>query len=160
METDTFYFFYKHQFGQWAFRSIVDSNGIVYSCCEQYMMFHKAMLFKDTQAAEDIMLADYPADQQRIGRKVKGFDQETWDENKALIVFQGNLLKFTQHQDLRERLLKTGDKILVEASPVDRVWGVGLDADDYRILDPMKWRGQNLLGKVLMQVRYWIDMGL
>jgi len=94
-----------------------------------------------------------PAQQKQLGRAVNNFDSALWNQHKFGIVWSGNYLKFSQHEDLRRRLLSTGDKIIVEASPVDRVWGIGLAAQDERILDPTNWRGQNLLGKVLMSVR-------
>jgi ribA/ribD-fused uncharacterized protein len=152
-ETALFYFFLQHQFGQWTLRDMLDTEGRRYNCCEQYMMFHKASLFGDRDSAEKIMQQSDPARQKQLGRAVKGFDSALWNQHKFGIVWSGNYLKFSQHDDLRRRLLSTGDKMIVEASPFDRVWGVGLAAQDDRILDPANWRGQNLLGKVLMSVR-------
>ena len=152
-ETETFYFFWKHQFGQWTIREMVDPEGLRYNCCEQYMMFKKAQLFKDAIAAEKILGEVQPALQKKLGREVQGYSSAVWDEQKFGIVWYGNYLKFSQHADLRARLLATGEKILVEASPHDLIWGVGFEADDDQILQPGNWRGQNLLGKVLMSVR-------
>ena len=153
MENETHYFFWKHQFGQWTMRDMEDSDGTEYNCCEQYMMAQKARLFRDEQSFKSIMQEADPRKQQEFGRLVANYDQETWDRNREEIVYRGNLLKFFQHQDLRERLYVTSPKILVEASPYDTVWGVGLSAKDPLILDEKNWRGQNLLGKVLMRVR-------
>ncbi|MBC8478732.1 NADAR family protein [bacterium] len=152
-ETEQFYFFYEHQFGQWTQRQMTDPDGIGYNCCEQYMMFKKACLFQDSDSADRILNEVVPARQKELGRQVKGYQPDLWNQHKFGIVWYGNYLKFSQHADLRKRLLATGEKTLAEASPLDRVWGVGLAADDERILDTANWTGQNLLGKALMSVR-------
>jgi len=152
-ETDQFYFFHEHQFGQWTLRDIQDPDGKLYNCCEQYMMIKKACLFNDFATAEKIHNEARPAQQKQLGREVRNFQTDLWNQHKFGIVWYANYLKFMQHEDLHQRLLATGDKIIAEASPVDRIWGVGLSADDDRILDPANWTGQNLLGKVLMSVR-------
>lgn len=123
---------------------------------EQWMMYHKALLFEDHRIAEQIMNprnAKNPATIKALGRQVTGFNGIQWDQHKEQIVFQGNLAKFSQHPELAKQLLATGDKILVEASPYDRVWGIGLAQEDPRCQDPAQWRGLNLLGKALMAVR-------
>lgn len=152
-ETNKYYFFWKHQFGQWSKREIVDEQGTTYNCCEQYMMAQKAKLFKDKRSYFLIMTEERPRQQQELGRFILNFNQKIWDKNKEKIVFEGNLLKFYQHKDLKEKLIATFPKILVEASPFDLIWGVGLEAEDDLILDEKNWKGQNLLGKVLMKVR-------
>ncbi len=152
-ETEKYYFFYEHQFGQWTKRDIIDPDGVTYNCCEQYMMVKKARLFNDITMAEKILQEPSPYQQQKMGREISGYQQALWDRNKYGIIWFGNYLKFTQHVDLKERLLATGNKILAEASPVDKVWGIGLAADDDHILDETNWTGQNLLGKALMSVR-------
>lgn len=152
-ETENFYFFWKHQFGQWTLRDIVDPEGVKYNCCEQYMMYKKAQLFSDIETAKKILHELEPHNQQNLGREIKNFNSSLWDRNKVGIVWYGNFLKFTQHQDLKERLLATGEKILAEASPYDLIWGVGYRDDDDAILDINNWKGNNLLGKVLMSVR-------
>ncbi len=156
-ETEKFYFFWKHQFGQWTLREMVDPDGIKYNCCEQYMMYKKALLFCDQDSANRILNETKPANQQKLGRIVKGYKQELWDQNKFGIVWYGNFLKFSQHKDLRDRLLATKGKILAEASPYDLVWGVGYSAEDDAILNPDNWTGRNLLGEVLMSVRNAMD---
>ena len=153
-ESETHFFFYRHEFGQWTKRVITDRHGLTYNCCEQYMMFQKAMLFRDEVTAEKIMTEPNPRLQQRYGREVRDFSIPVWEQHRFQIVLEGNLYKFNQHQDLQALLLATGDKVLVEGSPVDRIWGVGLGCDDDEILDPSNWKGQNLLGKVLMSVRF------
>ncbi|MFK7935018.1 MAG: NADAR family protein [Saprospiraceae bacterium] len=152
-ETDKFYLFWKHQFGQWTLRDIQDTDGKVFNCCEQYMMYKKAELFKDKEIAEKILTENDPSSQQKLGREIKGFIPEIWDANKIGIVWYGNYLKFTQHEDLKKRLLATGNRIMAEASPYDLVWGIGFRAKNDLALDQKNWRGQNLLGKTLMLVR-------
>lgn len=152
-ETEKLYLFWEHQFGQWTKRDMVDLDGTVYNCCEQFMMAKKARLFGDRQTYERIMATDSPKEQQQLGREVANFDATVWDRNKFAIAWMANYLKFSQHPDLKERLLNTGNKILAEASPVDLVWGIGFAAKDDEALDPAQWRGQNLLGEALMSVR-------
>lgn len=154
-ETDKYYFFWKHEFGQWTLRDIVDEGGVLYNCCEQYMMANKALLFEDFEMSERIMNEMNPREQQLLGREVRNYDQGIWDLNKEEIVCSGNLLKFSQHDDLRLRLIRTYPKILAEASS-DKIWGVGLFASDDRILDEKNWTGKSLLGKNLMRVRDYL----
>lgn len=122
-------------------------------CCEQYMHAKKARLFGDADMAGRIMLSTSPHEHKMMGAAVKGFDGETWDRHKFAIVHAGNVAKFSQNAGLRRRLLDTGDAILAEANPKDFIWGIGLAVDDPAAQDPANWQGQNLLGKVLMQVR-------
>ncbi len=150
---DKFYFFWKHQFGQWTLRDMQDKEGIVYNCCEQYMMAQKARLFGDMTAFEKIMVEKNPEEQQKLGRTVERYNENIWVGNREIIVYDGNTLKFTQHEDLGKRLIATHPAILVEASPYDLVWGVGLSAKDPSILDEKNWKGLNLLGNALMRVR-------
>ncbi len=152
-ETDKYYLFWKHQFGQWTLRDMTDADGTVYNCCEQYMMYKKAQLFNDVEMADKILAEKDPFNHQKLGRQIKGFDADKWDRNKIGIVWYANYLKFSQHEDLRERLLATGDKIMAEASPYDLIWGIGFKATDDLALDEDNWKGQNLLGKVMMSVR-------
>lgn len=157
-ETNDYYLFWKHEFGQWAKRTIVDVGGAEYNCCEQFMMAHKAKLFNDPETLAKIMDSDSPKEQQHLGRKVKGFNSTLWNENKVRIVFGANFLKFTQHEDLKNRLLATQDKTLAEASPDDLVWGIGFAAEAPEALHANKWKGQNLLGEVLMAVRAHLQL--
>lgn len=152
-ETDKFYFFWQHQFGQWTKRDMVDVDGTIYNCCEQYMMAKKAELFNDHATLEKIMATDSPKLQQALGREVENFEPQKWDQHKYGIVWYANYLKFTQHDDLADRLLNTGNRILAEASPYDLVWGIGFEAEDPLALEMANWKGQNLLGKVLMSIR-------
>ena len=128
-------------------------EGREYVCAEQYMHAEKARLFGDDTMAARIMRSDSPHEHKMMGARVTGFDSETWDARKVAIVTAGNLAKFEQNAGLRRRLLDTGDAILAEANPKDFIWGIGLAIEDPAAQDPANWQGQNLLGKVLMQVR-------
>ena len=124
-----------------------------YLCMEQYMMAGKAHLFGDEEIRKEILECSDPKQIKALGRKVRGFEQKVWDKFKYAIVLLGNWHKFSQNRDLREFLLSTGDSVLVEASPYDAIWGIRLAASSPEAQDPMKWRGQNLLGFALMEVR-------
>lgn len=115
-------------------------------------MWNKAILFDSNDIAEQILQTSDPKKQKALGRKVRNFDEKKWDERKLDIVIKGNILKFTQNEKLKNELL-SHSKILVEASPYDKIWGVGLHFDDDAILDEKKWQGENLLGIALMEVR-------
>jgi ribA/ribD-fused uncharacterized protein len=128
-------------------------DGHVYASAEHYMMAHKAWLFGDVPAAAEILAADHPGAAKAAGRAVRDFDEARWNEHRFGIVVRGNLAKFGQHPELREFLIGTRERVLVEASPVDRVWGIGLTADDERAASPATWRGPNLLGFALMAAR-------
>lgn len=158
-----------------------EKNGITFFSSEQFMMYQKCVFFGDT-ATEKLVLAknDDPLaksfisgkiDAQTIlksswqewntlqssvkglGRKVKPYDNEKWGQNRFRLVAEGVLAKFQQNEDLRKYLLNTGNDILVEASPTDEIWGIGLSESDAKVTPPERWKGQNLLGKVLMDVR-------
>lgn len=128
-------------------------DSMKYTSAEQYMMAEKARLFGDEKIRAEILRTSDPRKCKALGRKVKNFDKAVWDKKKEDIVRNGNFEKFMQNDALRNFLLSTGDKVLVEASPTDRVWGIGLGKNNPDALDPKKWRGQNLLGFILMAVR-------
>lgn len=117
------------------------------------MMAGKAKLFDDQEVFKEILTAETPNQAKSLGRKVKNFDPKIWDEHKYEIVKQGNLLKFSQNEKFKEFLLSTNDKILVEASPYDTIWGIGMLETDPRAENPQQWNGENLLGFALMEVR-------
>ena len=117
------------------------------------MMAAKARLFGDEESLLQILESSDPKAAKALGRKVKNFDSSVWDENARRLVTEGNIAKFSQNSHLQEFLLGTGDTVLVEASPYDRIWGIGLKADDERSKNPATWQGQNLLGFALMDVR-------
>ncbi|MFG3707044.1 NADAR family protein [Micromonospora sp. NPDC047670] len=128
-------------------------GGRTYATAEHWMMWHKAMLFGDPDIAGQILAAGHPHRAKALGRHVRGFDEATWAARRYDIVVAGSVAKFGQHDELRAFLLATGRRVLVEASPVDRVWGIGLAADDPRAEDPRAWPGANLLGFALMDAR-------
>ena len=131
-----------------------------YRTAEHYMMAEKALLFNDFEACHKILNEKHPRDVQKEGRLISNFDQAKWDEHKEEIVYQGNYAKFSQHSDLRRKLLNTGVTVLVEASPHDSIWGIGLDEATAKEMNPDSWPGLNLLGKVLMKVRRQIRLDM
>lgn len=135
------------------YRSPFSSDGVQYNCVEKYMMHQKAVLMNDSETAQLILQTNDPRKMKALGRKVRGWDQDLWDEHKADIATRGCRAKFTQNDDLAEMLLATGTKTLVEAAHYDKVWGIGLRATDPLATKPDQWPGQNILGKCLMQVR-------
>ena len=129
-------------------------NGETYASAEHFMMAAKALLFGDAETADRIRQAPHPEAAKALGREVSGFDEQLWAQRRFDFVVTGNLAKFGQHPDLRDFLLTTGSRVLVEASPVDRIWGIGLAADHQHAVSPEHWRGLNLLGFALMEVRH------
>lgn len=142
----------KTCFSQWYPSSFI-VEGKDYKFAEQFMMAKKAEVFGDTAVIARILTSSDPRAIKQLGREVRNFDPAVWDRHKFEIVVQGNLAKFSQNADLRDFLLSTGEKILVEASPYDRIWGIGLDERSADAVDPRRWRGGNLLGFALMKVR-------
>lgn len=127
-------------------------DGKVYTCSEQYMMEQKALLFGDTETAEKIMNEEDPAEMQRLGRNASGLVPVVWDAYKQLIVYKALKAKFSQNYDLRAKLLATGHARLAECSRSDKIWGIGMHAGDLGADDPVRWKGQNLLGFTLEAV--------
>lgn len=128
-------------------------DGVGYATAEHWMMAGKARLFEDPEAERRAIAAGHPKQAKDAGRKVRGFDEETWRRHRFDLVVEGSVHKFGQHPALRKYLLGTHSRVLVEASPLDRIWGIGLAADDDRAADPARWRGLNLLGFALMEAR-------
>lgn len=128
-------------------------DGHRYATAEHYMMWHKAQLFGDAATADRILAVRHPNEAKTLGRQVRGFDEGRWVADRFDIVVAGSAAKFGQNDDLRAFLLGTGERVLVEASPVDRVWGIGMTSDDPRATRPAEWRGPNLLGFALMRAR-------
>jgi ribA/ribD-fused uncharacterized protein len=179
-----FLFFYGHakapdgrgSFSQW-FPSPFTVDGNLFQTAEHWMMFSKAKLFGDIAACADVLATDDPYVAKSIGRQVRGFDQAMWDEHCFELVVQGNMHKFQANQEIKSFLRGTGSKVLVEASPFDRIWGIGLShpscqaktwrgnkLDDLEgnesngglvvdLEDVRKWKGLNYLGFALMEVR-------
>jgi ribA/ribD-fused uncharacterized protein len=138
-------------FSQWYRVSFVE-DGIVYSSSEQYMMYKKAKLFGDERSANEILATPDPKRAKAIGRAIANFDERVWEQNRARIVEQGNYLKFSQNPVLKELIRSfPADTIFVEASPYDRVWGIGFSADT-ALPNKERW-GANLLGRILGYVK-------
>ncbi|MFY1048116.1 NADAR family protein [Chryseobacterium sp. GP-SGM7] len=127
----------KAYFSQW-FPFVFEENGITYKTAEHYMMAGKAKLFNDNETFEEILKSETPNQAKKLGRKVKNFDPQFWNEHKYEIVKQGNLLKFSENDKFKQFLLSTEDKILVEASPYDTIWGIGMSELDKRAENPLQ----------------------
>lgn len=149
---EQFTFFWSGPFSQWH-PSPFTLEGLPYGCAEQWMMAEKARLFGDSETAALIMANADPATQKRLGRAVRGFDNAVWLAKAPEIVLKGSLAKYGQNPDLKAILLATAGTTLVEASPHDRLWGIGLTATDPRAADRATWLGKNWLGAVLTRVR-------
>lgn len=157
-----FVFFWGHEdrsngltkvcLSQWFPCSFV-VDGQYYNCAEQYMMAEKARIFGDEEVREQILAEYNQMTIKKLGRKVRGYDDEVWKRERFEVVVKGNIAKFSQNEKLMEFLLDTGDRVLVEASPKDNVWGIGLEESSPDACNPGKWVGTNLLGFALMEVR-------
>lgn len=142
----------KSCFSQW-YPAAFEIGGIHYPTAEHFMMAEKARLFNDPVMEEKILTTKNPALAKKYGRLVEGYNDQTWKQHCFDTVARGNIAKFSQNNDLGNFLKKTGTRVIVEASPVDQVWGIGLDEKSKFAGKPDQWRGLNLLGFVLMQVR-------
>lgn len=158
-----FVFFWGHQpnkdgsigkscFSQW-WESEFTVDGITYKTAEHYMMAEKARLFGDESILQKILDCKSPAAAKKLGRQVKGFQNDVWEKERFEIVKKANYYKFSQKEELKQFLLQTKNRILVEASPVDKIWGIGMAVDNEHIENPKEWKGLNLLGFALMEVR-------
>jgi len=155
--TDKYVFFWNGIYSQW-YVAPMKIDGVEYNCCEQYMMHQKALTFGDLEIADEILLETNPREQKKYGRRIKNFDKTIWDKVCLSIVYKGNFYKFIQNEDLKEQLLKTGTKILVEASPLDNIWGIGMSENDSGVENPMNWKGLNLLGQAITLVKQEIQL--
>lgn len=151
-ENETGVYFKSQYPSQWYISPFI-VEGDNYNCCEQYMMAKKADFFKDEKTKVLIMNATEPKEHKSLGRQVKNFDENEWNKVADEIVFQANLAKFSQNPQLKQKLLETKDKIFVECSPYDKIWGNGLNITDTLNTHPDKWLGTNKLGKAIMKVR-------
>lgn len=162
-ETLKYLFFWGHRpswdgaitktcLSQW-FESPFECDGIRYSTAEQFMMAEKARLFKDALSLQHILKSHNPGAIKKLGREVLGFDEDAWNEARLDIVVRGNMAKFSQNLALQQFLINTGDRVLAEASPTDKIWGIGMSETDPGVENPNLWKGLNLLGFALMEVR-------
>lgn len=163
-QIDSYLFFWGHTprikngqlhktcLSQW-WEGVFEVEGVLYKSAEHWMMAQKAKVFEDEAMYQKIIEAKSPAEAKKLGRKVKNFDFDTWEKVRYEIVKEGNLHKFGQSRKLKEYLLNTGSTVLVETSPFDAIWGIGLTQDAPNIENPNTWLGSNLLGFALMEVR-------
>ena len=154
--TDTHYYFWNTIYSQWYKSNrktyLFEEDGIKFYSAEHYMMHHKALTFNDLVSAKVVLQKTSPRDVKAIGRAIKNYDDNVWSAKRYDVVLKGNILKFSQNEELLEDLKKYKDKIFVEASPEDKIWGIGLHYEDDRVLDEKLCEGQNLLGKVINDV--------
>ena len=157
--TEAFTFFWDGPFSQW-YPCTFRLEGVNYNCAEQYMMAEKARYFADEEALTAILRTSHPREQKEIGRSIRGFETSEWEHLEGNehpfcwnVVYRGNVAKFSQNQKLLSKLQTTQGTTLVEASPVDSIWGIGLASDDPRAYDRSSWQGRNWLGEVLTAVR-------
>ena len=147
-------YFWGGIFSQWVKCNIVDHElGVTLNSTEQGMMLYKAKHFNDDEAYNTILKLKDPRKQKAVGRQVKNFDEKSWSDVSYDIVTKLNYLKFSQNAAWKELLILTGDSEIVEASPYDKIWGVGLSENDEQIYDKGNWDGENLLGKAIMEAR-------
>jgi len=149
---DKYTFFWNGPFSQW-YESHFELDDMKFNCCEQYMMYKKAMLFNDTGIASLIMATDSPKKQKELGRQVHGFIVEIWEQVARDVVFRANMAKFTQDEFLIQTIADTEGTLIVEASPFDKIWGIGLDEATAKVTPIEQWKGRNWLGLVLTEVR-------
>ncbi len=142
----------KSCFSQW-WQSPFTVDGLTYKTAEHWMMAGKARLFNDPEMLEAILQAETPAEAKKLGRNVRDFNPANWDQHKFELVVKGNYHKFSQQEPLRTFLVNTGDRVLVEASPRDAIWGIGMGASNPNVENPQLWKGHNLLGYALMEAR-------
>jgi ribA/ribD-fused uncharacterized protein len=147
-----YHFFWHGPFSQWEPSSFfIDKEH--YPTAEHYMMAEKARFFEDRDTLDKIMATTSPREAKRLGRKVSNFDAYAWNKACKELVIEGNVAKFEQNPYLKKHLVESKGVVLVEASPYDKVWGIGVDVETALFLDPSEWKGENYLGYVLMEVR-------
>ena len=156
--TDKYVFFYKDwlsNFQRTSFKHNVGNKEYIFTSTEQAFMFYKAWTFGDNDIAQQILKTNHPNEARLLGRKVKNYDDTVWNKIREQVFYSLNLSKYTQDKKLQKMLLdpKFDGKIFVEASPIDRIWGVGLDENNPLIDDEYNWKGRNLLGNILTRIR-------
>jgi ribA/ribD-fused uncharacterized protein len=149
-----YYFFYGYDnpLSQWYNSNFIIDN-LTFNSAEQWMMYSKAKLFNDSEKMLEIINEPNASNQRKLGRQVKGFKEAIWIEKREEIIYTGNLAKFVQNEELKLFLKNTEEMILAEASPVDLIWGIGFSINDLERFDDTKWKGLNLLGKILTEIR-------
>lgn len=158
--TDTHIYFWNGIYSNWFPIDFIDPNvKQQFHNSEQGFMWHKAMFFLDSEIADKILETTNPRTIKALGRQIRDYDDTKWSKVRYNIMVDVNFFKFFQNENLKKELLDSGDKIIVEASPYDKIWGVGLMEDNPLILNDKNWQGENLLGKALMDVRSLIRSG-
>lgn len=152
MKNEKYVFFWGGVYSNFYPCSFILDN-VKYNCSEQYFMAQKSLYFNDKDAYDKIMKASTPMEQKKIGRTIKNFDPEIWGKVSKDIMYNGVYGKFSQNPNLLKELLSNGDKEYVEASPQDKIWGIGLRENDPRAWDKKHWLGTNWLGQTLDRVR-------
>jgi ribA/ribD-fused uncharacterized protein len=155
MNDKTYNFFWSGPYSQWD-PSPFTLGGIKFSCAEQSMMFFKAIFVEDADMAKAIMATEDPQEQKAFGRRVKNFNAAKWDRVAYSLVYMANISKFMENQEHLRYIITDAADMIVEASPEDTIWGIGMGQGDPDIMDESKWKGQNLLGKVCMEVRDYL----
>lgn len=148
----------KFVFSQW-YPSPFTVDDVEYKTAEHWMMAQKASLFGDNEISKRILKATKPGEVKELGRQISGFDETQWNNEKFEIVKTGNIHKFNQNKKLKEYLMSTADRIIVEASPTDSIWGIGLSQDSKMIENPHTWKGENMLGFAIMEARDFLRNG-
>ena len=151
-ETDTHLYFLRGVLSNFE-KCYIKYKGHLFATTEQAFMWEKAIFFNDHESASKILKEENPAKAKKLGREVKNFDDSKWSKVCYEIMYKINYEKYFQNTRLKNILLNTGDKMIIEANPKDTRWGIGLSAEDDRVLDESQWQGENLLGKVLMELR-------
>jgi ribA/ribD-fused uncharacterized protein len=146
----------KSCLSQW-YLAYFEINKILYPSAEHFMMAEKARLFKDEEILNKILNAKHPGEAKQLGREIRYYNEDLWQQHRFNIVVTGNLEKFKQNIELKDFLINTGDRVLVEASPLDRIWGIGLAENQPEASSPEHWLGLNLLGFALMKVRHLLQ---
>lgn len=149
---EQFTFFWGTNFSQWA-KSPFEIDGVVFNTAEQFMMYKKALLFNDFKQVEKIMKTSDPRVQKQLGKEVENFDRDRWQKHCKSFVYEANYAKFTQNLDMLKELVVTDGTTLVEASPEDNIWGIGLAVDNPKAQSRDTWEGTNWLGEILTNVR-------
>ncbi len=142
----------KSCFSQW-YKHSFEAFGVNYKTAEHYMMAEKARLFNDQVTCDKILNSEEPGEAKKLGRQVKNFADETWNKKRFEIVSNASYYKFSSCEKLREYLVNTENRVLVEASPRDKIWGIGLSQNAMNVENPLTWKGENLLGFALMNAR-------
>lgn len=152
MNDTNYIFFYGGAFSNWYPSPMIIDN-LPFANSEQAFMWYKAITFDDLETADKVLSATDPRKAKALGRSVSNYSDSVWNKLRYNIMVDILKHKFAQNQDYMVELMATGNKVIVEASPTDTIWGIGLSQYDPDRFDEFKWKGSNLLGKALMDVR-------